>query len=276
MAKPRLNKKNLSKNKETKKRRRKYPNVFFKNEMVALFDNIDDIKIMVGSFLTFFCALRISEMCTLKWRDIDLVNGRVKIIDGKGGKDGFVKMSRDCTHIIKKWRMMNPDEEYFLPSDLAGYPYLHPNVVLRRFKIALKATNLDIPTEKNSAGNQQHQYKFHTLRHSRCTHLLNNGVPIHKVQHFMRHDNVDTTINYTWITNPELDEMVERVDSRQDNFEDRVDIESMTTPKISPQPSKFNAPIEIIKRRLAYGEITRREFKKTIELLQTPKFTSEN
>jgi len=134
MAKPRRNQDYLSKTKEMKKRRRKYPNVFFKKEIVTLFDNMDDVKIMVASFLTFFCALRISETSGLKWKDIDLVNGRVKVVDGKGGKDGFIKMSRDCTQVIKRWRKMNPNEEYLLPSDLPGYPHLHSRIVLKRFR----------------------------------------------------------------------------------------------------------------------------------------------
>jgi len=262
--------KNVSKTQEKKRRRRKHPNVFYKDEMVKIFENMDDVKIMVSSFITFFCALRMSELCNLKWQDIDLKLGRVKVVNGKGYKDGYIKMSGECTQVIRKWRAMNLEEEYFLPSDKPEYRHLQRRTVLFRFKEVLEKAGLDIPTEKNSIGRQQHQYKFHTLRHSRCTHLLNNGVPIQKVQQFMRHDKIETTLTYTWITNPELESMVEKVDSRQEEMEDVGYVESLTTPQILQQPSKFNDPIEIARRRLACGEITRREFKKTIEVLQTP------
>lgn len=263
--------KNITKTQENKRKRRKHPNVFFKDEMVKIFENMeDDVKIMVASFITFFCALRMSELCNLKWQDIDLKLGRVKVVNGKGYKDGYIKMSRECTQVIKKWRTMNLDEEYFLPSDKPEYRHLQRRTVLFRFKDVLDKAGLNIPTEKNSIGSQQHQYKFHTLRHSRCTHLLNNGVPIQKVQHFMRHDKIETTLTYTWITNPELEKMVEKVDSRQDDLEEVGDVESMTTSQIIQQSTKFNDPIEIARRRLACGEMTKREFKKIVEVLQTP------
>lgn len=44
----------LSKTQMTKRRRRKYPNVFFKKELVKVFDNYEDPKNMIGGFLAFF------------------------------------------------------------------------------------------------------------------------------------------------------------------------------------------------------------------------------
>ncbi|MBI5065107.1 tyrosine-type recombinase/integrase, partial [Candidatus Woesearchaeota archaeon] len=207
---------NVSKNELKKRKRRKYPNVFYKKEIVAVFNELEDAKTSVASFLTFFCALRISETCNLKWIDIDLDNKMLKIVDGKGGKDGYVPISQVCIPILRKWKAMNPEEEYFLPPEKGEVSRtLQKRALFVRFKKALRKAGLEIKTEKNARGSEQHQYKFHTLRHSRCTHLINNGVPIPKVQYFMRHDRIDTTMTYTWITNPELNKMVEEVDSPQ-------------------------------------------------------------
>ena len=41
--KPILENQEMSKTQQTKKRRRKYPNVFFKKEMIAVFGNIDNL-----------------------------------------------------------------------------------------------------------------------------------------------------------------------------------------------------------------------------------------
>ena len=258
---------NISKNELKKRKRRKYPNVFYKKEITAVFDQIEDAKTAVASFLTFFCALRISETCNLKWADIDVDNRILKVVDGKGGKDGYIPISQVCIPILKKWRVMNPNEEYFLPPEKGeNSSTLKKRALFCRFKKALKKADLDIPTEKNARGITQHQYKFHTLRHSRCTHLINNGVPIQKVQYFMRHDRIDTTMTYTWITNPELHKMVEEVDSPQN----RELIEETPKTFSTQQTEKSRDPIEIAKRRLAYGEIGIREFRKVIEALQTP------
>lgn len=265
----------LSKTQEKKRKRKRFPNVFFKKEITALFDNMEDIKTMMASFLAFFCALRISEVCKLKWQNIDLENKRLKVVDGKNHKDGFIPISSVCIPILKKWRQINPEAEYFLQGEAKGLPFLSSHALLERFKVALSKANLEIPTEKNAGGNQQHQYKFHTLRHSRCTHLLSNGVPIQKVQHFMRHDKIETTMHYTWILDTELNKMVETVDTSPIKMYQEILPENNnfvhTTQSIQPQiKQEYNNPVEIAKRRLAFGEISPREFKRIVGILQTP------
>jgi integrase/recombinase XerD len=239
---------------------RKLPNVFYKEELVKVFDNIDDPKIIMGTFLTFFCALRNGEVCNLKWKDIDLRSKRLKVVQGKGYKDGYVKISNKCIPILKKWRELNGSEEYFLPSDSNKYNHMRPRAFLIRFKNALRKAGLEIPTGRNAGGAMQHQYKVHTLRHSRCTHLLSNGIPIHKVRSFMRHERLETTLTYTWITNPELDEMVEKADNPSKG-------EIAYGENLAPNQTD---PIMVAKMKLVNGEITKRRFKELVELLNTP------
>lgn len=253
----------LSKTQEMKKKRRKYPNVFFQKEMQAVFDAIDTPRTMIAAFLAFFCALRISEVCKLRWQDIDLQERRLKIVDGKNHKDGFVPMSSLCIPILEQWKAMNDNEEYVFPTYRSDAEQYGRRALLFDFKRALKKAGLDIPTEKRSNGHQLHQYKFHTLRHSRCTHLLSNGVPIEKVQKFMRHDEIDTTITYTWILDRELNTMVEQVDAKKNKLTSE-EYEPNTKTNINHED-----PILITKKRLAKGEIGIREYRKIIGTLKT-------
>ena len=261
--KPILENKEISKTQEKKRRRRKYPNVFFKKEIVSLFDNIDNPKTMIASFLALICALRISEDCKLEWTEINLEEGRLKVIDGKNHKDGFIPISPIAIPILKMWRAMNPDEKYFLPSDNYNTCFYQKSSLLKDFKKALAKAGLDIATEKNAAGKQQHQYKFHTLRHSRCTHLLSNGVPVEKVQKFMRHDDLETTMSYTWILDKEMNHAVAQADSLYSNpFP-----ESDTKGQIIQRPKEN--PLELAQKRLAYGEISVKEYQKIARALTT-------
>jgi len=249
----------LTKTQETKRRRRKFPNVFFKKELTAVFSRIEDPKTMVGAFLAFFCALRISEICKLKWNDIDLEQHRLKVVDGKNHKDGFVPISSMCIPVLLKWKNMNRNEEYVLPTQDVNKPHLSTATLFKCFKDALRKAGMEIITDKNSLGRVNHQYKFHTLRHSRCTHLLSNGVPIQKVQHFMRHDKIETTLTYTWILDVELNSMVEEVDGKRlragagENFQERIAV-------------KEDA-VDVLKKRLAYGEISPKEYHRLFEVL---------
>ena len=141
----------MSKTQEKKRRRRKYPNVFFKKELTNLFDTIENPKTMVGAFLSFFCALRISEISKLQWIDINLEECRVKVVDGKNHKDGFIPLSPLAVPILKKWREMNPAEKYVLPSDKYATGNYQADSLLKDYKKALNEAGLNIPTEKNAA-----------------------------------------------------------------------------------------------------------------------------
>ncbi len=253
----------LSKTQEKKRRRRKYPNVFFKKEIIAVFDKINNPRTMIASFLAFFCALRISEVCKLEWIDINLDEARLKVVDGKNHKDGFIPISPLAIPILKRWKAMNPNEKYLLPTDRFGTPFYQSSSLLKDFKRALVLADLDIPTEKNAEGRQQHQYKFHTLRHSRCTHLLSNGVPVEKVQKFMRHDDLETTMTYTWIMDKEMNKMVKEADMNTFAF----DIQETNQQNLHVvQQAKIN-PTEILQKRLVSGEITIREYNKLSKAL---------
>ncbi len=251
----------LSNNEKAMERRRKrksYPNVFFKKEMTILFDHFDEVRTMFASFLTFFCALRLNEACELKWKDIDLQEGRLKVVDGKGHKDEFVPISPIALPIIVRWREMNPNEEYVVPTDRFKRGCLQKSSLYKDYKKVLKKAGMLIPTEKNSAGNQQHQYKFHTLRHSRCTHLLSNNVPVHKVQKFMRHDKIETTMVYTWILDKEMNNMVKEVDQPKKN----IPTPMAHLAGIKPLTNQESNPLQVARNRLVYGEISIKEYKK--------------
>lgn len=254
-----LEQQNLSKNQEKKRRRRKYPNVFFKKELVQVFEAINNPRTMMAAFLTFFCALRNSEVCKLEWLNINLEEARVKVVDGKNHKDGFIPISPIAIPILKKWREMNSNEKYFLPSDKYKTGHYQSDSLLKDFKKALQRADLNIPTEKNAAGRQQHQYKYHTLRHSRCTHLLSNGVPVEKVQKFMRHDDLETTMGYTWILDKEMNKMVAQADTTSFDELAQPNLQTVEIPKISP--------LELAQKRLACGEITIREYQKIARTL---------
>jgi len=262
-----VRKSGLSKTQEKKRRRRKYPNVFFKKELVNVFDNIDNPRTMVAAFLTFFCALRNSEACTLKWIHINLEAARLKVVDGKNHKDGYIPISPLAIPVLKKWREMNPKEEYFLPSDRYKSDHYQSDSLLKEFKKALKMAGLEIPTEKNAAGRQQHQYKYHTLRHSRCTHLLSNGVPVEKVQKFMRHDDLETTMGYTWIIDREMTTMVGQADIGSAGI-----LPERPQAFQSSNPQSRSDPLEIVQKRLAYGEITIREYQRMVRALSANPF----
>lgn len=80
----------------------------------------------------------------------------------------------------------------------------------------------------------------------------------------MRHDKIETTMTYTWILDKEMNKMVKEVD--MGSF-DELTQPTNNHPAMPPQ--KIN-PLEIAQKRLAYGEITIREYQKISRAFTIP------
>jgi len=78
---------------------------------VQLVDAIDRPKIAIMVVMSFFCGLRISEVCKIKIEDADFQRNRVKIVDAKNsrrfasgyGKDRYVPIPLQLISHLRKW-----------------------------------------------------------------------------------------------------------------------------------------------------------------------------
>jgi len=55
----------------------------------------------------------------------------------------------------------------------------------------------------------------HSFRRSRATHMLDDGMDLYKVSKFLRHSNIETTMNYLKLSKKSLYLEMEKIDKRQ-------------------------------------------------------------
>lgn len=192
------------------KERKKVQDEFTKEEMIKLFDNIDDPRTTMACLIGWYCALRINEVGSLKWSDFDMENLKITVAHGKGGVDNEpVHFPRELVNIINLWREYCGDAAYFIPNrigdrDKAEYKSIH-----RDFRKALATTGLDIKKEVQFSkdGKEKHRSKFvfHTFRRTRLTFLHRyEGWSLRQVQIFARHKRSTTTEDYVNVSRDEL------------------------------------------------------------------------
>jgi len=118
-------------------------------------------------------ALRISELCSLEKSDVDLDHDVIRIT-GKG-KVRDLPIT-DLTREILINAMKRPGKLF--------------NVEVRSFRnyIYLAASRAKLG----------HVHP-HMIRHSRATHLLNQGTDLADIKAVMRHENITSTIIYTHV-----------------------------------------------------------------------------
>lgn len=141
--------------------------------------------------LMYASGLRVSELLLLEKKNIDLVNGNVKVY-GKGSKERCVPMGEFAMEYVKKY-IDEVRRKY--DKKKSKYLFLNKNGdELSRiyfFKQIRKYADL--------AGIDK-EISPHTLRHCFATHMLEGGATLKAVQEMLGHSNLATTQIYTHIS----------------------------------------------------------------------------
>ncbi len=239
---------------------RSLPNVFNKQQLIKIFENIEDLEVFMATFLALFCGLRISEVCKLKKQEIDLVNKKVLIKNSKHNKDRVVMLPESSVQLIEKWLNFKEGDYYvsiFEEQMDTGY-------LSKKFREALKKSGLSIETFKTSLGQQRYAYSFHTLRHTYATYLLEKGVDLYYVQRCLGHSDIHTTQIYAYISNKDLQDKINLAFGAN---------KPKTTTKQS-NTTNLTDPLQVLQYRFAMGELSVEEFKEKMEVInQTSKIS---
>lgn len=141
-------------------------------------------------------GLRLSEMTNLKWNDIDLMTGQVKVVEGKGLKDRILWLDENTLTMLGKWKQRQFKE--WGKSDL-----VFTTRTLRQ--LDGKAVRSMIKTYSDKAGIKKH-ITTHSLRHTFASDLLRDTKNIRIVQKALGHADISSTQIYTHIVDEELEE----------------------------------------------------------------------
>jgi integrase/recombinase XerD len=143
---------------------------------------------------TFYAtAIRRSELCRLKVRNLDLKRGVLAVRQGKGRKDRFVPVGERATAWIEKYlRESRPelqgfddDGTLFLSADGTSIVPDHLGEIVRN---AITLAEVD----KEGA--------CHLFRHTAATLMLEGGADIRFIQQMLGHAKLETTQIYTQVS----------------------------------------------------------------------------
>jgi integrase/recombinase XerD len=142
--------------------------------------------------LLYGAGLRVSELCNLKWRDLQArgdsqFSGQVTVF-GKGSKTRTVVLPSTLWNELCSIRgSAGHDDPVFISRKKSGH--LTPTQVRRIVKTAAKR----LPAMDQA---QASKVSPHWLRHAHASHSLDRGAPIHLVQATLGHSSVATTGRY--------------------------------------------------------------------------------
>ena len=242
--------------------KQKLPNCFSREELVKLFNTIEDPLLAIPCLIALVTGMRVGEIAALKWSDINIESLKIKIRDGKTG-DGYVDIPNDPTlvRIFQRWRYLTQHQKYFLPFKARQLPS-RKNIVQFRFYRALKKAGLLIKVGKFKDGRNRYRLSFHDLRHTHATLTLEKTGDIYHVQKSMRHSSIKTTEIYLHVSDPVRKERTNQAWSTRPRNESRSQV-AVLPPAEPPRAS----PLEVLQLKFVNGEMSKEDYLEKLALL---------
>jgi type 1 fimbriae regulatory protein FimE len=130
--------------------------------------------------LAFRHGLRASELCQLRWSEVDLKHGRLHVNRAKGGIESVHPLRGPELRALRPLQGTSP---YVFTTE-AGTPCT-PAWFLRMVQRTGRAAKLPFPIHP------------HMLRHSVGFKLANDGQDTRSIAHYLGHRNLQSTARYT-------------------------------------------------------------------------------
>ena len=162
------------------------PELLTHDEIRALMESTYNLKHKAAFMLAYSAGLRLNEITHLKVTDIDSKNMRIRIQNGKGGKDRYTILSARCLEILRDyWRAYRPK---------------HPdNYLFLGFRNCTRISDDSIGVAFNNAVKRigiTRKVSMHTLRHCFATDLMNSGTNLHEIKELLGHASLQSTSIY--------------------------------------------------------------------------------
>jgi len=169
------------------KHQQKLPEILSEVEAQKVIVGLLNIKHRAILSLIYHCALRVSEAINLKISDVNGTNSTIHIKQSKGAKDRVVPIPIETLQLLRAYFLEHRPKVYLFNSYKKGMRYSPKSIQ----KVLHNAVTLQQINKKITP---------HCLRHSRATHLLNNGLDIKFVKEMLGHANIKTTERYLHLT----------------------------------------------------------------------------
>ena len=135
----------------------------------------------------FMHGLRVSEASNLRWRDVDLKDGRIHINRLKNGNSGTHYIYGEELRALRALKKLKDDFPTFVFSSERG-GRLTASGIQQLMATLGKSANFDFPLHP------------HMLRHSCGYYLANQGLDTRLIQDWLGHKSISCTVLYTQLS----------------------------------------------------------------------------
>ncbi len=177
------------------KQRLRLPVILSPDEVAQLIGAARNLYHRTMLMTLYSTGLRRAELCRLKVADVDSKRMMLRVVQGKGGIDREVPLSKKLLGALRQYyRWMRP-ETYLFPGTVNHSRADKPITE----KIVWQAVR-----EATIRAGIQKRVTPHTLRHCFATHLLESGADLRSIQMMLGHSDLEATTVYLHLSRRHL------------------------------------------------------------------------
>lgn len=167
------------------------PYYFDEDDVLRIFSVCHNIKHLAMLQTMFFGCLRASELCHLDDGDVDLKDLTIRVREGKGGRDGIVFISNECSTTLRRYLEIRP------PLEIDGHcPIFYTDYGKRWDRKDVYRMFIGY---KEKAGIEKRGGVHVFARHTPATIMIAKGCDIRIVKEVLRHRDIRTTLRYAHV-----------------------------------------------------------------------------
>ena len=156
-------------------------------KLLTVLKETDDIQIGHMMLLALYTGMRKSELIKLRWADVDLDSGFIRLRDTKGKRDMTIPLNRSARDILEG----HPRQGEHVFTHRGGRPFKEIRKRVQKLREAA-----DLPGDFRP---------LHGLRHVFATTLANSGeVDLYVLQRLLTHKDAKTTSRYAHLLDRRL------------------------------------------------------------------------
>jgi len=175
------------------------------SEAMTLYRYTETLQERAFLSLCYGCGLRSMELSALNMEDLKLKENYIVIVRGKGNKRRIIPINQrirsDIEHYLDHERIL-----YQKDSNQTAVLLNSTGERMRKYTFVSILNKIIERTGNTAIINKG--IRPHHLRHSIATHLLEQGVSVEQVRRFLGHSLLETTEQYTRVSQKQLKELL--------------------------------------------------------------------
>ena len=174
------------------KKSKRLPTILTAEEIGLLLAATESARTRAMIMAGYGSGLRISEVTHLRPGDIDSSRGVLWVRSGKGAKDRLAPLPQCLLDQFRDyWRLCRPKGPWLFPSSVPDKA-ISRKTANKYFRRAVGLSGITRPI------------RFHNLRHSFATHLMEEGTSLLEIQALLGHTSIRTSMVYLRVRSEHL------------------------------------------------------------------------